>query len=82
MRLKTIWGLPLRQSKGGYSLRERLSRTGELWWYYTAPKLLPRRLRYGVLIHEGVRQIRHDEEVPAVPFTEVLKRTGEEMRAA
>lgn len=71
MKLTTIWTLR------GLPLRERLHRTSELWWFYTAPRFLPRRLRYGVLIVEGVRQIRPNEVVPEVPFMDVLARAGE-----
>lgn len=37
---------------------------------------LPHRLRMAVLVDAGVRAIRSDEEVPAVPFTTVLERTS------
>lgn len=42
--------------------------------------LLTKRIRYWVLIHEGVTQIRDHEIVPEVPFTVVLERAGKEMR--
>jgi hypothetical protein len=70
MKLSTIWTLR------GMSLRERCKRTSELWWFYTAPRFLPQRLRYGVLIVEGVRHIANDEVVPEVPFMAILERSG------
>lgn len=75
MKLTTIW-------TSGYPLREKLQRTSELWWVYTAPRLLPKRLRYGVLICEGVRAIRSDEVVPEVTFLDVLQRVEKGTRVA
>lgn len=45
-------------------------------------KHLPQRICYWVLIREGVRHIRDNEIVPEVPFTEVLSRSGAEMRGS
>lgn len=73
MRLRTIL-------TSGYPLREIIHRLGELFWFHTAPRFLPQRLRYGVVLHEGVRHIQSGEIVPEVGFTEILKRSGEAMR--
>jgi hypothetical protein len=69
MRLKTIWTIP------AMSLRERLSRTGELVLMTTAHHL-PRRLAYWSFIDTGVRHIGDTEEVPAVTYAVLLERAG------
>jgi hypothetical protein len=40
------------------------------------PRLLPARLRYWVLIFEGDRHLRDDEDARDVPFLTVLSRSG------
>lgn len=40
------------------------------------PTLIPARVRYWVLVHEGVRHIRGHEVVPTVSFTDILHRSG------
>ncbi len=52
----------------------------EVWAMFHVPKILPRRLRYWVLMYEGVGNMRPDEEVPAVPYLTVLQRVGERVR--
>jgi hypothetical protein len=42
-----------------------------------AVRLVPQRVQYWILIRAGVKYIRSDEEVPAVPFTVVLSRFGD-----
>lgn len=43
---------------------------------HIAAGTVPRRVRYAVLLRAGVSVIRSDEEVPAVPFLEVLARNA------
>jgi len=40
-------------------------------------KIMPRRLKYWVLIDQGVKFIHTNEVVPDVPFTQVLQRSGD-----
>ncbi|AXQ62115.1 hypothetical protein SEA_SKYSAND_82 [Gordonia phage Skysand] len=67
MKLTTIWTIP------AMTLRERIRRTDEAFWRWLAHRL-PRKLAYWSLIDSGVRNIRSDEVVPAVPFVTVLQR--------
>lgn len=39
-------------------------------------KIMPKSLKYWVLIDQGVKFIHSDEIVPNVPFTKVLQRSG------
>lgn len=40
-------------------------------------KIMPQRLKYWVLIDQGVKHIHTNEIVPEVEFTKVLKRSGD-----
>jgi hypothetical protein len=61
--------------RNGWRLRPRYRgcRGWEALWAWAAYRL-PRRLVYWVLIRAGVTHIHDDEEVPEVPFTEILRR--------
>lgn len=69
MRLRTIWTLPR------MSLRERVSRTEELFWMKAAAHL-PERLAYWSYIHQGVKHFEGNELVPEVRYMTVLDRMG------
>ncbi len=56
-----------------------------LWFYHRTGmqspwqlvvKIMPKRLKFWVLIDQGTKHIRTNETVPEVPFTEVLQRSG------
>ena len=57
----------------GYPLAEIRHRLAE-WGWSTLAHHLPRRLAYWSFIDTGVRTIRSDEVVPAVRYTDLLKR--------
>jgi len=67
MRLKTIWTLP------SLPLRERVSRTQELFWMKAAARL-PKRLAYWSYVHQGVQHFERDEIVPEVGYMTILER--------
>jgi len=67
MKLKTIWTMP------ACTLREKLHRTGE-WSMRGIAHRLPARLKYWVFIDVGAANIRSDEIVPDVRYTEILQR--------
>lgn len=62
----------------GHSTREKARRVRDDMLAGIARRL-PRRLRYWVLITAGVGTILDHEEVPAVPYTVVLQRFGDEL---
>lgn len=68
MKLSTILTLPAASSA------EKARRIRDLL-NTKAAALLPKRLRYAVLISCGVRAIRDDEVVPDVKYMDILKRT-------
>lgn len=57
-------------------LKERLNRTKELWWIWSASKL-PDSLAYWSFIHSGVRTIDPDEIIPDVTYMTLLERLGD-----
>ena len=62
-----------------YEARYRRDKFSDNLWSALG-RAVPRRLAYWVLIAEGVRHIRDYEEVPAVPFTTVMDRSGRRAR--
>lgn len=67
-----IWTFPYGEKGGGYTIRTRLRYTEE-WFWRTLAHHLPRRLAYWSLIDSGVRYMKPKDEVPAVPFMQVLE---------
>lgn len=69
MKLKTIWSMPPK----AMSLREKLKRTRERGWQLAAISL-PKKLAYWSFIYQGAKHMEPTEEVPTVPYTEILSR--------
>ena len=67
MTLKTIWTIP------AMDFSERVRRNADLRAMKIAVHL-PARVAYWSFIHQGVRNIKDNEVVPEVTYTEVLGR--------
>ena len=78
MKITSIWGTPIWPSKGGYTFRERLNRTGE-WAMQGIAHRLPRKLAYWSFIDSGVRTMGNDV-VPDARYVDLLKRLEGDLR--
>jgi hypothetical protein len=74
-----IWTYPYGKNNGGFTIRERLHRTREIFWRGFAHRL-PRKLAFWSFIDSGVRYMKSDEVVPEVTYTDLLQRVGEDAK--